>query len=100
MNQLILISVLVTLTTILSSCAESSGACEEELTQDQVQRIVDAETMRRLGSVPRVSERQITIDREGCDYIYFEQRIPLVPGAHLEVRIDEHGRVIDYIPGH
>ena len=99
MKPLILISLLGILTAILSSCAESSAACEEELPQDQIQSIVDAETMRRLGSVPRASERKITIDREGCDYIYFEQRIPLVPGAHLEVRIDEHGRVIDYTPG-
>ena len=90
---------LVTCLATIAGCTGKTDSCGEELSREELLSIVEAEKAKLWGGPPPQYEREVTIDSEGCDYVYFEQRLPYAPGGHLLMRIDRHGKVIEYIPG-
>jgi hypothetical protein len=90
---------LITCLGAVAACTGTTDSCGQELSREELLRIVEAEKVKLWGGPPPQYEREVTIDREGCDYVYFEQRLPPVPGGHLLMRIDRYGKVIEYVPG-
>jgi hypothetical protein len=77
--------------------AEESGQCKT-LTRQQIGAIVDQELKRRFGSADRAQHVKIDIWRKDCDYYYFEDEVPWSPGAGFGFKIDDSGKVLEFIP--
>lgn len=90
------------LVTIFSwSCASRQPAnCKaRSLSRNEVIGIVREEIKRRGGDPASTKTSQIRIKREGCDYVVYQVFRPKRPGGYIFVRIDESGKVVDYLPG-
>lgn len=85
---------LICMSMLTLGCAAQSESCPHELGREDLLRIVAAEKARQTGRPDEPYERNVTITRDGCDYVYFEERLPATPGAHLMIRMDGRGKVV------
>ena len=87
--------------TMLGSCAvQRSALCKKRpLSREEIIDIAREEIKKREGDPESIRTSAIKIKNDGCDYIYYQVFQPKRPGGYLFVRIDESGKVVDYMPG-
>jgi hypothetical protein len=69
------------------------------LSKREIIKIVQVEIKRRGGDASSTDRSKIQIKREGCDYVYYQIFRPKRPGGYLFVKLDESGRITDWVPG-
>jgi hypothetical protein len=96
-----MISVMFFVAIFLWSCASRPPAnCKARpLSRHEVIEIVQEEIRKQGGDPNSTKTSKIQIKRDGCDYIVYQVFRPKRPGGYLFVRIDEFGKVTDYLPG-
>jgi hypothetical protein len=69
------------------------------LSRKQLESIAIAEFERRSGA-PLSYKTEITLRRDGCDWVVFVRVVPAFPGGHFWVVVDGlTGMVKEYVPG-
>ena len=86
---------------LVGACASRQSAlCKERpLSKGEIIDIARKEIKKRDGDPESIKTSIIKIKRDGCGYIYYQVFRPKRPGGYLFVRIDEFGKVVDYMPG-
>lgn len=93
------VAIILTTAVLIVGCSTDKKRCVKDLTNSEIVSIVEAELAKRLGEVARDYDKTVEIQREGCDYVYFERAVAPIPGGWLGVRIDQYGKVIEFVPG-
>jgi len=78
----------------------TGNACAPRQYSDkELLKIVDDEIVKRRGSLVSAFRTEVSIKRSGCEYLIGIEDIPAHPGGVLRVRIDEEGKVVEFVPG-
>lgn len=91
----------VVLLLTLWSCAgyKSRDCSAPPISKRDIIAIVQREIQRRGGDPSPVETSIVKIKRQGCDYLYHQVYRPKRPGGYFFARVDQFGRVVDWVPG-